>query len=522
MNQNKQINYKESPQSIWLEYQRETNYPVLNEDMKVDVAIIGGGITGITTGYQLSKQGIKSAIFEADYILKGTTGHTTAKITSQHGLIYSKIKSKISDEYAKQYADANESAIRTIENIIKECNIDCDFIRQSAYVYTLQDQYVEKIQKESETALSLGINSTFLEMIPLPFPVKAAVRFENQAQFHPLKFLYTLASEYSKNGGQIYEQSRIENIEHNQNYYTLITSQGKKITAEKVIIASHYPCYNKHGLYFARIYPERSYVVAVKMKETYPGGMYVTAEEPGRSFRSHIYNNQELVFVSGEHHKTGQGQDMNKHYQTLIDYAKETFTIEDIPYRWSTQDCMTMDDIPYVGHHTSDTPNLYVATGYGKWGMTNSIASSLILTDLIVKGSSPWQDVYNPSRNTISASTKNFVVENLNVAKELIKGKFSPLTMNIDLKEGEGKVTEVNGKRAGVYKDESGELFIVNTTCPHMGCELNWNSAEKTWDCPCHGSRFTYKGDVIDGPAVKALAMDNDVSTIQKLFKDEF
>ncbi|ODM26222.1 (2Fe-2S)-binding protein [Clostridium sp. Bc-iso-3] len=521
MNIDKQDIFSKPPQPYWIASTPETDYPTLDEDIKVDVAIIGGGITGISSAYLLSKAGVKVAVIEADRILQGTTGHTTAKITSQHELIYSKINSQMGRELAEQYADANESAIRMIEKIATENNIECDFVSQSAYVYTLQDEYIEKIKDEVQIAESLGIKVSYLEEIPLPFPIKAAVRFDNQAQFHPRKFLLPLAKEITASGNQIFEQSRIVDIENGSNY-VLITNQGKKVAASKIIIASHYPFYNKTGLYFTRIYPERSYVVAIKAKESYPGGMYITIEEPGRSLRSQRSDDGELILVGGEHHKTGQGEDTIKHYEALIDYANTTFTVEDIPYRWSTQDCMTLDGLPYVGHFTSNTPNMYIATGYGKWGMTNSMASAMILRDLIVDGKSSWQEVYNPSRKTIAASTKNFVVENLNVAEKLIEGKISPLPDNISIKPGEGKIIQVDGKRAGAYRDHQGTLHVVDTTCTHMGCELYWNSAEKSWDCPCHGSRFTYEGDVIEGPAVRPLSIHSDVNTIEKLIKDKF
>ncbi|HEX9063113.1 MAG TPA: FAD-dependent oxidoreductase [Clostridia bacterium] len=514
-------NFIKPPQSYWMASSSTTGYPVLNEDLKVDVAIIGGGITGVLCAYLLNKEGLNVAVAEADRILQGTTGHTTAKITSQHGLIYSKIKDQISEEFARQYADANEASIRRFEKIANESKIECDFKPQSAYVYTLQDEYVDKIRDEVNVASTLGIKATFLDEIPLPFHVKAAVRFDGQAQFHPRKFLLALAEAVSKNGCKIFEQSRIVNIEEGNNY-VLITDQGKRITAEKVIIASHYPCYNKPGLYFTRIYPERSYVVSIKAKENYPGGMYISAEEPARSLRSQSTSHGELIFIGGEHHKTGQGEDTTAHYEALVDFANENFTIEDIPYRWSTQDCMTLDGLPYVGRFTPDTPNMYIATGYGKWGMTNSMASAMILEDLIVKGESPWQDVYNPSRHTILASAKNFVVENFNVAQKLIEGKTRPIPEDIDIKPGEGKVINVDGERAGAYRDEKGTLHVVDTTCTHMGCELSWNSAEKSWDCPCHGSRFSYEGEVIEGPALRPLDMHNSVNTVEKLVKDEF
>lgn len=520
MNKSKGIKeyFTKPPQPYWMASTTNTEYPALDKDIKIDVAIVGGGITGILCAYWLNKEGVKTAIIEADRILQGTTGHTTAKITSQHGLIYSKVK-KISEEFAKQYADANQTAIQMYESIAKEYNIECDFVPQSAYIYTHEDKYVENIINETNIASSLGIKAEYLEETPLPFDVKAAVRFDDQAQFHPRKFLLTLADKIAQNGVQIFEQSRIVDIEENGDY-VLITGEGTKVTAQRVIIASHYPFYNKHGLYFTRIYPERSYVVAIKINGNYPGGMYITAEEPGRSLRSQTSDQGELIFVGGEHHKTGQGEDTILHYEALVNFAKQTFPVEDIPYRWSTQDCMTLDGLPYVGHFTSNTPNLYIATGYAKWGMTNSMASSMILRDLIIDGKSPWQDVYNPSRETFGASAVNFVFENLNVANNLIEGKLYPVPNKVDIKPNEGKIIEANGQRAGAFRDEQETLHIVNTTCTHMGCEINWNSAEKSWDCPCHGSRFTYEGDIIEGPAVKPLDIYNDVNTIEKLIKE--
>lgn len=521
MDKNELMNFKKPPQSYWLASTPGTNYPILDKDTKVDIAIIGGGFVGISTAYMLSGEGFRIAIIEADHILQGTTGHTTAKVTSQHGLIYNKIKSKMSEEFAKQYADANESAIKTIEKIMKEHNIECDYVPQSAYIFTLRNGYADKIEEEVKVASSLGINASYLEEIPLPFKIKAAVRFDNQAQFHPRKYLLPLAEKVLERGCQIYEQSRIVNIEEGENYI-LITNKGKKVTAKKVIIASHYPCYNKPGMYFARLWPDRSYALGVRMKEKYPGGMYITAEEPGRSLRSQMTDDGELVIIGGEHHKTGQGEDTIKHYNALVDYSYENFTVEDIPYRWSTQDCMTLDDVPYVGHFTSDTPNMFIATGFGKWGMTNSTASSMILRDMIMEGRSPWQDVYNPSRQTIMASAKSFIVENLNVAKELIKGKTTPVPDETNIQTSEGKVIKAEGQRAGAYRDNQGTLHVVNTTCTHMGCELMWNSAEKSWDCPCHGSRFSYEGDIVEGPAVSPLDKSNDVNTIEKVVKEYF
>jgi glycine/D-amino acid oxidase-like deaminating enzyme/nitrite reductase/ring-hydroxylating ferredoxin subunit len=515
--------FSTSPQSYWLSSILSIDYPKLNDSIKTDIAIVGGGIVGILCAYLLSQQGVKVCIFEADRILHGTTAHTTAKITSLHDLRYHKIEKSMSKQFAQQYATANETAIKMIQNIASQHNINCDLKQESSYVYTLEEKYIKQIEAEASIASTLGIESHYLEQTPLPFDIKAAIRFDNQAQFHPLKFLLPLAQIISDSGNQIYERTRIVDLEYSNKIYYLKSSEGFSVTCDKVIIASHYPFYNKTGLYFSRIYPARSYVIAIKTKEKYPGGMYISAEDiHTRSLRSQNDDKGELILIGGEHHKTGQGEDTRIHYKALLDFAKEYFIVQNIPYHWSAQDCMSVDDIPIVGQMTKDTPNLYVATGFGKWGMTNSMASAMLLRDLILNVKNYWQDVYNPSRHSLLASAKTFVTENANVAKEFIKGKLSQTPENINIKKGEGKVIEMNGQRVGAYRDEDGKLYVINITCTHMGCELNWNSAEKSWDCPCHGSRFSYTGNVIEGPACMPLNFDEDTNIVEKLIKDDY
>jgi glycine/D-amino acid oxidase-like deaminating enzyme/nitrite reductase/ring-hydroxylating ferredoxin subunit len=492
------------PQSYWITSTAETDYPSLNEDIKVDVAIVGGGMVGITSAFLLKREGLTVAVIEADRIVQGTTGHTTAKITSQHSLIYNKIKTNMGEERARQYAEANESAIDFIKKIIEEKNIDCDFSHQPAYIYTNSDKYIQKVMDEAKTASNLGIKAEFVEEIPLPIPIKGAVRFDSQAQFHPRKYLLSLAKDIPGNGSYIFEQTKAVDIKRGSTF-EVITHNGNKVTAKKVIVASHYPFYDVRGLYFARIYTERSYVLAAKIKEKFPEGMYINAESPTRSLRSVPFENKELVLFIGEHHKTGQGQDMNNHYKALFNFATEFFTVENILYRWSTQDCMTLDGVPYVGQYVFFTPGLYIATGFGKWGMTNSTVSAMLLRDLIVKGKSPWEDVYNPSRFTPIASAKNFIMANADVAEKFILGKLIPAPDDVDINPEEGKVIEINGEKVGAYKDNEGKLHLVDITCTHMGCELKWNAAEKSWDCPCHGSRYTYDGDIVEGPTTKPL-----------------
>ncbi len=504
MSQRWDSTFDKPPQSYWMGSIDKSKLDSLKEDIKVDAAIVGGGIVGITTAYLLKKEGLKVVLLEADRILHGTTGHTTAKITCQHDLIYDKIKKKMGMEMVAQYYDANQMALQWITSLVEEKRIVCDFVPQPAYVYTQSDDYIQKIQDEADTAKALAIPSEYVEEIPLPYAVKAALRFDGQAQFHPLKFLNALAGEIPGDGSAVYEQTRAVDI-HNGKVFTVTTGQGHKVTAKKVVIATHFPFYDGYGMYFTRLFPDRSYALGITISEEYPGGMYITAEDPGRSLRSQAFKEGTLIIVGGEHHKTGQGPDTRTHYENLMTFSNDTFTVKDIPYRWSTQDYSTPDDVPYVGLLTAATPNLYVACGFRKWGMTNGTASAHLLKDLIIKGVSPWQTVYNPSRFTIAASAKNFVVENADVAKHLITGKLASVPKTLDIGVGEAKVVEVDGQKLGAFRDTQDKIHWVDTTCPHLGCELHWNTAERSWDCPCHGSRFTYEGEIIEGPAQKPL-----------------
>ncbi len=500
----------EAPSSYWIASTDIKVYPMLNEDISVDVAIIGGGIVGISTAYLLTQAGLKVAVIEANRILNGTTGHTTAKITSQHGIIYSTIHKQMGDELAHQYADANQSAIRQIFEIVEAHKIECDFKWQPAYIYTQSDDYIKKLEEETTMAAHFGIKASYLEDIPLPIDVKAAMRFDDQAQFHPLKYLKVLAQQLSDKGGQIFEQTEAVDIDQSP-APVVETRNGPKVKAAKVIIASHYPFFDGGSLYFAKMYQERSYVVAAQLNEHFPEGMFINAETPTRSLRSQPFEKGEIVLFGGEHHKTGHSENTNKNYQNLMDFASQTFKVKNWLYRWSAQDCMTIDHVPYIGHLNKRSPDLYVATGFGKWGMSNGTAAAMILKDLITKGDNPWAKLYTPTRFFMAdSSVKTFIIQNANVAKDLITGKLENLPESHELARGEAQIIMHEGDRVGIYRDENGKLHMVDTTCTHLGCELAWNSAEHTWDCPCHGSRFSYAGEIVDGPAINKLHHAND------------
>ncbi|HHY78745.1 MAG TPA: FAD-dependent oxidoreductase, partial [Clostridiales bacterium] len=331
-----------------------------------------------------------------------------------------------------------------------------------------------------------------------------AMRFDGQAQFHPRKYVLALAKQISGNGSHIFEGTRAVDIEEGK-ICEVKTVDGKKIKAKYVVIASHYPFYDRKGMYFARMYPERSYLLAFRIEGAPPEGMFINVETPGMTIRSHPHEGERLLIFGGESHKTAHGENTSNHYDNLRTQVKQIFTVKEELYHWSTQDYHTLDEIPYVGKLTSETQNIFVATGFRKWGMTNSTAAAIIIKDLIVKGESPWQDIYSPQRGTTVKAAGTFIVQNADVAVQLISGKLESPDDELDIKECEGKVVEYKGKRTGAYKDQNGKLYLVDLTCTHMGCELKWNDAEKSWDCPCHGSRFNYDGSIIEGPALYPL-----------------
>ncbi|MGM7723511.1 FAD-dependent oxidoreductase [Metabacillus sp. Hm71] len=491
---------------FWRKSATLPSFPPLKIDTEVDVAIVGGGITGITTAYLLTKQGFKVAVIEASQVLNGTTGHTTAKVTAQHGLLYDELIQHMGEERAKQYYDANADALQFVRQTIQELKIDCDLTEEDAYMYAVSDEYKRKITKEYNAYQRLGIPSEFKKDIPLPIDIKGVLVMKNQGQFHPLKYLTGLVNEITNAGGEIYEQTTAINIDENTPKPMIITREGRRITCKYAISCSHFPFFDGKGFYFTKLHAERSYVLGVLTKHDFPGGMYYSADSPARSLRYTPMDGKKLVLISGDGHKTGQGTSTHKHYKALEEFGESVLGIEEIKYRWSAQDLYTLDKVPYVGAITSNKPNILVATGYRKWGMSNSTAAAKLLTDLVLERENPYKDLYDPSRFYADPSIKKFLMQNLDVAGHLIEGKIDIADKRIeDIGNDEGSVVVVNGKRAGCYKDAEGNINLVDTTCTHMGCEVEWNSGDRTWDCPCHGSRFSVQGDVVEGPAKKPL-----------------
>ncbi|MBB6732346.1 FAD-dependent oxidoreductase [Cohnella zeiphila] len=494
------------PESYWLATGSVPSFPKLEQDIQVDVAIVGAGISGITTAYLLSKQGLKVALVEAGRLLNGTTGHTTAKITAQHDLIYDEFISHFGKEQTRLYYDANREALQFIKQTVDQHRISCDFTEEDAYVYTNSDEYVKKIAAEFAAYEALGIPGSYLEQAPLPFQTKAAVVMKNQAQFNPVPYLSHLANESAqKHGCQIYEQTTAVSIEKGDPA-VVITNEGHRITCRYAVSCSHFPFYDGGGFYFAKMHAERAYVLAVKTSKELPRGMFISAEDPKRSLRSVMANGEKLVLISGENHKTGQGICTFEHYEALQSFGERYLGVEEVRYRWSAQDLVTLDKLPYIGRTHSDDPNILVATGYKKWGMSTGTAAALLIEKLVTGEDSPYRELFKPGRFHADPSLKTLIVQNADVVNHLVSGKVEMVFKKPEeLNRDEGAAVRANGKRAGAYRDPQGQLHIVDTTCTHMGCEVEWNHGERTWDCPCHGSRFSYDGEVLEGPALKPL-----------------
>lgn len=424
--------------SVWSDTIIMPEFEKLIGDKKTDVLIIGGGVCGILCAYYLKQAGVDCILAEGSRIASGITKNTTAKITLQHGLIYDKLIRTFSKEEAQMYLLANQNALTEYEKLCK--NIDCDFEKKTAYTYSMTDR--EKVEKEVDAVNSLGYKAHFAEETELPFKTQGAVQFDNQAQFNPLKFIAEIAKDLN-----IYENTFIRDITP-----TAAISDTGKITAKKIIVATHFPFINKHGSYFLKLYQHRSYVSAfespVELK-----GMYVDEDLKGLSFRS--YDN--LLLIGGGSHRTGK---QGGNWRDIDDFAKEYCPNIMLKYQWATQDCMSLDGVPYIGQYSKRTPNLYVATGFNKWGFTSAMAAAIILCDMVQGVQNDLAEVFSPQRSMIKP--------------QLL----------------------VNGLEATVNL-----LTPTAKRCPHLGCALKWNKAEHTWDCPCHGSRFQKEGTLIDNPA---------------------
>lgn len=427
--------------SVWTDSENIQDFKALKGDVKTDVLIIGGGMAGLLCAYELDKRNVDYILVEQDKICTKTTANTTAKITYQQGLIYSKVLDEFGLENARLFMSANEKAFESLCALCKSC--ECDFENKDSFVYSQSS--LKKIEKELEALEKIGCkNAEFSKCDNLPIVTVGAVKFKNQAQFNPLKFIKSICSRLN-----IYENTRVFEINKNTAF-----TDGGKITAEKIIVATHFPFINRHGAYFIKMYQHRSYVIACEKAQDV-NGMYVDENKKGMSFR----NYKNLLFIGGSGHRTGKN---GGGWSELNDFASANYPNADVRFRWAAQDTMTLDGLPYIGRYSKNTPTLFTATGFNKWGMVNSMLSAMLLCDLVLEKENEYERIFSPSRTVLRP--------------QLAVNSFEALT-NI--------------------------LSPVPKRCTHLGCALRWNEAEHSWDCPCHGSRFDSDGHIIENPAMK-------------------
>jgi glycine/D-amino acid oxidase-like deaminating enzyme/nitrite reductase/ring-hydroxylating ferredoxin subunit len=490
--------------SMWIDTAPDRGFPPLDRPLSVDVAVLGGGIVGISTALLLKRAGLTVAVVEADRVGGGVTGHTTAKLSSLHGLTYDGLSSNFGDDGARAYGEANQAGIERVAQWVEQEGIDCDFRRKPNYTYVTSRDRLGDIEKEVEAAQRAGLPASYTEEADLPYPIAGAVRFDEQAEFHPRRFLLGLAELIPGDGSHVFEGTRATGVSEGRP--SRVDTTGPPLTAGHVVVATHFPFLDR-GLYFARIHPERSYALGVRVRGATPQGMYLSADQPTRSIRSHPVAGGEMLIVGGEGHKTGQGGDTLARYQALERFAREHWEVESIEYQWASQDNESVDHVPYVGKLAPHSKRLYTATGFKKWGLAQGVAAGMILEDLILGRKNPWAGLYDPGRMKPLASAKDLVKENANVAGRFVGDKLTKRGGRdaTELAPGEADIAQLDGEKVAAFRDEDGTLHAVSPVCTHLGCQVNWNSGDRSWDCPCHGSRFSPDGEILHGPAVRPL-----------------
>jgi len=490
--------------SYWVESAPQTSFPAYQgDDLRVEVAVLGGGITGLATAMLLTQTGVSVAVIEAGRVACGVTGYTTAKVTSLHGLTYAKLRRTFGSQGARIYGEANQAGLELIGRLVEELAIDCDFERLPAFTYTEDHQRVSAIEEEVEAAQQAGLPASFSSAIGLPFPVQGAVRFEDQAQFHPRRFCLGLAEAIEAGGSQVFEQTRALNIQ--LGFPCTVKTEHGSLRVNHVVLATHLPFFDPTGL-FAKTSPSRSYALAVSLAEPAPPGMYLSADAATRSVRPLVSGGNQAV-LAGEEHKVGHGRDTHTYYQALEGWARDRFPVRSVDYRWSAQDYMPADNVPYIGRLIPGYGRLHVATGFKKWGMTHGAVAAMLLRDHITGRPNPWSGLFKATRLHPLASAKEVALHNLDVGLRFVGDRLLTVRPSSiqGLAPGQAGIRELDSEKVAAYRDQDGRLHAVSGRCTHLGCLVAWNAAEHTWDCPCHGSRYTYDGQVIQGPAVGHL-----------------
>ncbi len=502
-------------------------YPGLVEQLDADVLVVGAGIVGLTAAESLSRAGKSVVVLEALRVGEQVTGRSTAKITSQHGLIYSSLIRDFGVADARKYAQANEAAIAYIAELVSSGNIACSFERKSAYLYTSTKQGFKDLQNEIAAAIKLGLPAHLCTDGALPFgsqvggalgkafTVEGALRFDNQAQFHPVQYLRGLASMVAKTA-KLFEMTRVTKVEKEGDgaHYRVHTEAGGSVRAKEVIIATHLPIV-PDGMFFAKAYTISHPMVAAPVDPgQIPDGMFLDTGTPSHSFRMDDSSGTPHVIAVGATYKTGVPDEEAKSFQELERFLQEKFTVGNIAYRWTNEDFQSMDGLPFIGSASSGSKNLYVATGFNAWGITNGTMAACLIADLILGRENSVADLFDATRVKPLVGGGEFVKSNLQTAKHFVQDRFlTGHDKDLNLPAGQARIVKQGDKTLAAYRDDSGVLHAVSALCTHMGCVVGWNATDRTWDCPCHGSRFAPDGTVVHGPATSALKAESPGDT---------
>ena len=485
--------------SPWIDGADRPERPALDRDIDVDVAVVGGGIVGILTAYLLHEAGSRVALLEARRLGDGTSGNSTAKVSSLHGLHYSSLSSSLGPDVAHTYGAANEWGIEKLAELVERHAIACAWRRKPAYTYAEDGSDIPKIEDEVAAAQAAGLPASYVEDSDLPFEVAAAVRFENQAEFQPVDFIGGLAAALDEGERRVFEHTRVTGVRGGE----VATEGGAKVRAGHVVIATQLPILDR-GLFFARTYPERSYALSVRLAGEVPQGMYLSTESPAHSLRALPWGDEELLIVGGESHD-GTKSKSRESFAKLERYARDRFPVEAIEHRWGAHDFMTEDGLPYVGPILPGSHRVLTATGMHKWGYALGAASAAILADTVSGRENPWGKTFDAWRRPPVRSLPKAMLHNAENGIAFFGDRLRRGREVDDLAPGEGRVVGSGLGQTAVHRGDDGALHAVSARCTHLGCIVRWNAGERTWDCPCHGSRFEPDGTVLAGPATRPL-----------------
>lgn len=491
------------PTSLWHDRERRAFAP-LEGDVDVDVVVVGGGITGLTTALLMQEAGVRVAVVERHRVGGGTTGNSTGKVTSQHTLTYAELEDRLGADAARHYGAANEDAVRTVEALAGRYGIDASVERRPAFAFAGTEEQRRAVQDEAEAAARAGLPAAFVEETELPLPIHGAVRFDDQLQIDPSRYVVGLADAIVAGGGLVHEATGATDVDSDANGVTVTTDRGR-VRGERVVVATLLPMVDR-GFEFTKAHPSRSYGIAAELDGPSLHGMYISAGSPTRSLRSAPYDGGDLLVVVGESHDTGEHSDTERHYRALAGFAVDHFPVRRLTHRWSAQDYQPVDGLPYVGAVSRTDDRVLIATGFRKWGLSLGTAAARILTDAVEGIPNEHADVFAAKRLEVRGAVSAWLKENLEVGTRFLLDRVTALTRDIDdVTPGSGAVVAVDGRPCAVARDDDGRITALSPVCTHLGCYVTWNQAERSWDCPCHGSRFATDGGVLAGPATEPL-----------------